>query len=210
MEVRSSGPAHWASLEAGPGEASVHVLTRASTDADLLDSLAQDRPRAAAMLYDRYAPEVNRLVWRLLGADPDHDDLVQQVFCRLLIKAGTVRDVSRLPAYVRRVTINTVTSELRKRAVYRRFFRSGDDFDRFESLTPDPEKSALLRRTYSILQQLPVAERLAFSLRFLDGRSLEEVAELCDCSLATAKRRIAKASTRFRTLVERDSPGGTR
>ena len=37
--------------------------------------MLRDDPRAAATaLYERFAPEVNRWVWRLLGADPDHND----------------------------------------------------------------------------------------------------------------------------------------
>ena len=35
--------------------------------------------------------------------------------------------------------------------------------------------------------------RVAWTLNYVEGETLEEVARLCGCSLATAKRRIAAA-----------------
>ena len=46
---------------------------------------------------------------------------------------------------------------------------------------------------YRMLDTLSTEERLAWTLRHLEGEQLERVAELCGCSLATAKRRIAAA-----------------
>jgi RNA polymerase sigma-70 factor (ECF subfamily) len=51
----------------------------------------------------------------------------------------------------------------------------------------------LLTRMYRALDGLPVNQRLAWSLRHIEGERLETVALLCHCSLATAKRRIVAA-----------------
>jgi RNA polymerase sigma-70 factor (ECF subfamily) len=50
-----------------------------------------------------------------------------------------------------------------------------------------------LAEVYRILDRMPVRVRLAWSLRHVDGERLEDVAERCACSLATAKRWIATA-----------------
>jgi RNA polymerase sigma-70 factor (ECF subfamily) len=42
----------------------------------------------------------------------------------------------------------------------------------------------------------------AWELRYVDGHKLEQVASLCDCSLATAKRRIAAADAIVRQHVQ--------
>jgi RNA polymerase sigma-70 factor (ECF subfamily) len=47
---------------------------------------------------------------------------------------------------------------------------------------------------------MPAAERVAFCLRYVDGKQLAEVAELCDCSLATIKRRLQKAEAKLEPL----------
>jgi RNA polymerase sigma-70 factor (ECF subfamily) len=40
---------------------------------------------------------------------------------------------------------------------------------------------------------MPLNERIAWTLRYVERHRLEAVAELAGCSLATAKRRILKA-----------------
>lgn len=52
-----------------------------------------------------------------------------------------------------------------------------------------------------MLESLPLEERLAWSLRHVEGHALEEVAAACDCSLATAKRRIAAAEANVRARI---------
>jgi DNA-directed RNA polymerase specialized sigma24 family protein len=49
-----------------------------------------------------------------------------------------------------------------------------------------------------VLERVPPAARLAWVLRFQEGEPLEVVAQLCACSLATAKRRIKTAQDRIR------------
>jgi RNA polymerase sigma-70 factor (ECF subfamily) len=59
-----------------------------------------------------------------------------------------------------------------------------------------------------LVGRLTSDERIAWSLRYLEGESLEEVAEHCRCSLATAKRRILAANTFIHTQLG-DAPGVT-
>jgi len=53
------------------------------------------------------------------------------------------------------------------------------------------------------MSSLPSNERVAFSLRRLDGMELKEVAHACGCSLATIKRRLARAEQRFLARAEK-------
>ncbi|HJK93442.1 MAG TPA: sigma-70 family RNA polymerase sigma factor [Polyangiaceae bacterium LLY-WYZ-15_(1-7)] len=172
----------------------------------LLTALREGHPRAPALLYDAFADDVNRLVWSLLGADPDHDDLVQVAMLKVLRKAKDVREPGALKGWVRMVTINVVRGELRKRKLRRALFVGGDavDPDRFEAASADPERQRLLRATYAALEKLPADERIAFTLRVVEEHTLPEVAELCGCSLATAKRRVARARSKFEKIARRD------
>jgi len=40
---------------------------------------------------------------------------------------------------------------------------------------------------------MAVADRVAFVLHHIEGETLEAVAQICRCSLATTKRRVARA-----------------
>jgi RNA polymerase sigma-70 factor (ECF subfamily) len=163
--------------------------------------LHADRDGNVALLHDRFADEVNGLVWRLLGADNDHDDIVQLVFCRLLTHVHKVREADKLASWVRSVTVNAVYSELRKRGVRRLFFASESRRgERFVDGSSALESRDLLSRVYAELDGMPVAERMAFSLRYIEGKQLADVSELCSCSLATVKRRIARAEQKLEHL----------
>ena len=51
---------------------------------------------------------------------------------------------------------------------------------------------------------MPAAERMVFLLHVLEDKTLREISELCGHSLATAKRRLRRATRRFERLVERE------
>ena len=84
----------------------------------------------------------------------------------------------------------------------------------FIAPTAPPDAVAELRSVYAIVDELPTNERLALILRRVEGLPLEEVAALCDCSLATVKRRIAAAEKHLTAAHEAPEPrpaiaGGT-
>jgi RNA polymerase sigma-70 factor (ECF subfamily) len=67
------------------------------------------------------------------------------------------------------------------------------DLDVVASAEASPEVRALLAQVYALLRTLPADDRIAWTLRHVERHRLEDVAELAGCSLATAKRRIARA-----------------
>jgi RNA polymerase sigma-70 factor (ECF subfamily) len=177
------------------------VLSWRGTDEELLQRLQRDRAATGALLHDRFGGEVNGLVWRLLGADQEHDDIVHLVFCRLISHAHRVREADKLAGWVRSVTVNTVYSELRKRGVRRLFVATqARRPEEFEDAATSLESRDLLARVYTVLDRLPAADRMAFSLRYVEGKQLSEVATLCGCSLATVKRRVGRAEAELAEL----------
>jgi RNA polymerase sigma-70 factor (ECF subfamily) len=173
-------------------------------DASIIDALRRGTGAGAAALYDRYAALLSRTVRRLMGADSEHDDMVQQVFVAALASAHRVRDPQALRGWLVTVAVNTVRSELRRRR-YRRWIAPTADV---HELTPehydDPEARELLARVYAILEKLGIDERIAFTLRYINGSSLEDVAAACGCSLATAKRRLKAAELRVQKLAAKE------
>ena len=61
-----------------------------------------------------------------------------------------------------------------------------------------------MRPVQVVLDRLPDDDRIAFALRFLEGLELTEVAAACQVSLATIKRRLARAEERFRREAARE------
>jgi RNA polymerase sigma-70 factor (ECF subfamily) len=157
--------------------------------------------RAATSFFKHIKERAHRIMRRALGPDEAHDDLVQDVILALLEGLHSLRDPSALEGWVATITLNKIRSELRRRRVRRVPLVA---LDTPEAVLPPYDDRERLHRVGLALAQLPADERLAFSLRFIEDLSLVEVASKCDCSLATAKRRIQAAQSRFRRIAARD------
>jgi RNA polymerase sigma-70 factor (ECF subfamily) len=158
----------------------------------------------ADMLYARVAPVVNRVVWTYLAADPERDDIAQEIFFAIVRGAPSVKDPARLEGWAARVAVNVIWNAFRRRK-FRRFL-SLESVGEAEPLDhhADFEGRELVIRTRRILELLPLKHRMPFTLKLLGNASIEEIAELCDCSPRTLKRRLTDARARFVRLARRD------
>lgn len=171
--------------------------------AGLITGVARGERDAAARFYDRFEAEVNRLVWALLGADADHDDLVNEAFQQMLCQVHRVRAPAALRGWVRRVTVNVVRQALRRRR-WRRLFSGGEEeaLQHPDLEVPDEATRERLRGLYRALGVLSADERAVLLLRHVQGYELTEAAEALGCSLATVKRWLARAEARARHHLE--------
>src|SRR5688572_2738275 len=171
--------------------------------AELL-ALLNDRPELGARaLFRAFSGDVNRLVWRLLGADSEHNDLVQQVFFKVLSQRHSLRDPHRLRAWIHAITVNTVYQELRRREMQRLFFSAWRPTNLHGDLVQEIESRDFLAAALSVVGRLSAKQRIVYVLRFLEGCSLPEIADMCGISLGTVKRRLRAAVARVERLVAR-------
>lgn len=154
-------------------------------------------------LYAAVAPVINRLLWTLLGPDPERDDLAHEIFLRILQNAHQLRDRSRLEAWAARLTVNAVKNEFRRRKLRRWFSLDADDA-RSPSYHPDFEGREVLLRTYEVLAKLPARERVPLTLHLVGQQPIEEIAIAENCSARTVKRRLQAARRRFLRLASAD------
>ncbi len=144
--------------------------------------------------FRQYSPYVARICIRLLGRDSDVDDCVQQVFLIAAKGVSRIRDPEALKGWLATVAVRVARKRIRARR-FKAFLHLDEtpEYDRLAAPGATPEERAMLSRVYAALDGFPADDRTAWLLRYVEGEKLERVAELCDCSLATAKRRIARA-----------------
>ena len=68
----------------------------------------------------------------------------------------------------------------------------------------DPERHQQVASAYALLQRLDATSRIIFVLRFVEELGLPEIARALEVSLATAKRRLARAERRFEAMAAAD------
>ena len=182
-------------VAAGPG----------SEDIELVDALVRGEPWAAEEVWERHSGSVRRLMVRALGPRAEVEDLTQEVFMRVFSRIGALRDAQALREFVIAVAVNTLKGELRRRWVRRNVFLSSDgSVPDVEARGADPEAREALARCYAILDKLRPRERAAFVLRYMEERTLDEVAKGLGVSLRTAKRLVNRSAARVSKHVGTD------
>jgi urease subunit alpha len=123
--------------------------------------------------------------------DGVHPDLVIGPSTEILAGNGLILTAGGIDCHVHLITPTIVTEALASGITTVIGGGTGpSDGTRATTCTPSPAALAMMHRA---LDEMPVNQRLAWSLRHIEGERLETVALLCHCSLATAKRRIVAA-----------------
>jgi RNA polymerase sigma-70 factor (ECF subfamily) len=105
-----------------------------------------------------------------------------------------LRDPAAVRPWLRRITVRRSRRWLRKRWVLR-WFRESDVETETELVdaSASPEERTQIAYIYRTLEQMPRDERLVWVLRFVEGETLEAIAELLGLSVSTVQRRLRAA-----------------
>jgi RNA polymerase sigma-70 factor (ECF subfamily) len=165
----------------------------------------EDRRLTVEEAYRAHASYVAAIGLRILGRREEVDDLVQEVFLSAHRGLDALREPGALRGWLANLAVRLARRKLRARRI-KLILGIERDYDYAGLADPrlSPEDNALLGEVYRTLDRIPVPERVAWCLRYVDGERLDQVARLCGCSLATAKRRIAAAHAK---ILEETSHG---
>lgn len=194
--------------------ATVHVLPRSpeATDAVLVARARMGERAAEAAIYARHVGFLTNLCLRLLGNRQDAEDAAQDTFVDVFEQLHALREPERLRHWISRIAIHKVHRKFRRRKLLRVLGIGSHTEDELALLPAraglSPEQRIELARLGVVLARLPDSQRAAWALRYVDGYKLEEVASLCRCSLASAKRRIAAADAVVRAHVQLEVENG--
>jgi RNA polymerase sigma-70 factor, ECF subfamily len=167
-------------------------------DSALVEALKKRHPGARELLYDRYATHVQRVLVRVLGIDTVLPELLHDVFIEAFTHVDSIKDGKKLKGWLSSIAVFTARGYIRKRKRSLSFwFGDVGAISEIAAVGVDHDVREALACTYRILDRLPADERIAFALRFIEGMELTEVAEASRVSLATIKRRLARAKRRF-------------
>jgi RNA polymerase sigma-70 factor, ECF subfamily len=185
----------------------VRPLPSVRDDTALLEGLRAGEPWASAALFERYGPHVQRMLRKILGPRPSLEipDLIHDVFVRALASIGQLREPGAMLAWMQAITTRLAYRALKAQRA-RRWLRFWEPVEVVTLAAPEVDPSVLdaYRRTYAVLERMPADERIVFALRYIDGMELSPIAVACEISLATVKRRLARAEQRFAAAAQRD------
>jgi RNA polymerase sigma-70 factor (ECF subfamily) len=155
---------------------------------------------AREALFRRHARPALGLAYRLMPYDGDIDDLVQDSFLYAFERLSGLSNPQAFQAWLSSIVVRTASKRLRRRKLQIRLgLRSHHpvDVDHVVSRTAPPDVAAELRAVYTLLEALPIEERVALVLRRVERLEIPEIADQMGLSISTIKRRLNAAETRL-------------
>lgn len=181
------------------------VKPRAPDEDQLIARAGAGDTAAFRVLYERHRGDVARLVFRMLGARSDLDDVVQEVFFQVYRSLKDFRGQSKFSTWLHRVTVNVVLMHrrsARSRPVYSEEapadFTADDD-----TLLPDDDadRRARVRAFSRLLEKLAEKKRVVFVLHELEGLAPAEIADIVGCPVLTVRTRLFYARRELEELI---------
>jgi RNA polymerase sigma-70 factor (ECF subfamily) len=175
------------------------------SDAELVERARAGERIALQLLYRRHVDPVTERVTRLLARTGEAEDVVQDAFVAAFGELSRLSAPARFGAWLMSIAVHQAQRRFRRRRLLARLgLDRGQDDARLEQVAApslSAEERVQLSRLDHALAELPVPLRMAWMLRHVEGCELSEVAEQCGCSLATVKRRIARADEQLKARV---------
>jgi RNA polymerase sigma factor (sigma-70 family) len=156
---------------------------------------ARERESIQSMA-DQFGAVLRHFFMRRVREREDVDDLVQEVFIRLL-KRGRVEEVVGLRAYLFETAASVLTDRARKRRSHRVEVHEPFDPERHDCEDFSADRVLIgeetLTRASRALLELPDRARTIFILRRLEGLRYQDIARRLGISLSLVEKEVAKA-----------------
>jgi RNA polymerase sigma-70 factor (ECF subfamily) len=165
------------------------------TDKDLLEGCQRGEPAALRALFERHKDKVYSIAVRYSGDRSAAMDIAQDAFLKLFSGIRGFRGDSSFEAWFYRIVVNSCFDHKRKT---RRLMPMVDELlDGLrapgQSALDEMLRSELSGRVRSAVATLPPDQRIVIVLRYTQGLSYDEIAEILGCSTGTVASRLNRA-----------------
>lgn len=166
-------------------------------DATVLARAQRGDMQAFATLYARFGQPCYGLALRLTSNAAQAEDLVQEVFLKLIDTIRSYRGEAPFGAWLKRMTANAAIDQLRKN----RRFADADPEAMFANLDTGETSPAQRLDAIALLQRLPPRARAVVVLHELEGYTHTEIATLFGQSESYSKSILARGLQRLHAVA---------
>jgi RNA polymerase sigma-70 factor, ECF subfamily len=175
------------------------------TDEEIIARVPEDRELFGCII-ERYEHKLRRYVRRLMpGLHDEVDDLLQDIFIKVYVYARGFDSTLKFSSWIYRIAHNEAVSWLRKKKTRPDTVALGDDefatFVESVEVAHDGAESRLVKdEVMRVLARMSERYRMVLVLRFLEGKSYEEIGDILTIPGGTVATLIHRAKKEFSTL----------
>lgn len=169
-------------------------------DSDLISGARAGDRLAARRLYDRHAPRVYRLIYRMVGEEELAREYTQDTFVKAFHRLDQYRGESAFSTWLHSVAMSSVLTGFRRR---KRIRLREAELEEASTVAARPEGSDpyLRDKLQAELERLPERLRAPVILHDIEGFTHREIAEMLDIPQGTSKARLFEARARLREAL---------
>ena len=184
-----------------------------ASDETLVMQVVRGNSSALEVLYDRYASVVLGIALKILGDQPQAEDILQETFWRVWKNAATYQpQLGSFTSWLFRIARNLSIDAYRRRSVRPQAIVSASGSEPILEEAPDPDmdvaeqaQSILMnRQVRKALASLPGVQRQVIEMAYFYGMTRQEIAEATGEALGTIHTRARLALQKLRGELERD------
>ncbi len=188
------------------------------TDAAVVAQVLAGDKDAFRLLVERHSRSIFRVAYRMTGDRQDAEEIVQETFLRAYKSLNRFELRANLSTWLYRIAVNRTLDLLSSKKTQMQS-PSKDSFQISDHIDPDQEHQVQLPATapgperlllslevkHRIAQALGLltpAERVAFTMRHMEGQSIEEISKVLNLKSSAAKNTVFRAVQKLRQQLE--------
>jgi RNA polymerase sigma-70 factor (ECF subfamily) len=173
------------------------------------DTPTAEQPSKLRELYETHAAFVCRSLRRLGVAEPDLDDLLQEVFLVVYQRLPDYEERDKARAWLYSISVRVAQAQRRSRSRRRETMMAQlPDGEAAASQLQSVEDRQALELGQRLLSLLTPEQREVFVLYEVEDMPMQQIAEAVGCPLQTGYSRLYKARLRILAEVERARADG--
>jgi RNA polymerase sigma-70 factor, ECF subfamily len=175
-----------------------------SSDAGLAQRVASGEREAQHELFRALKHGVHATLYRVLGSNEHMEDLLQDSFIEIFRSIGGYRGESQLATWAARISARVAFHHLKRKRSRRDDERAPVQLHVVGSPEDHAQHREGLKRLYGLLRRMKPDDHIALALFVMDGRSMEEIAEITGVTVVAAKSRVSRARRKLWDAARRD------
>ncbi|MEE9386156.1 MAG: RNA polymerase sigma factor [Nannocystaceae bacterium] len=157
--------------------------------------------RALRHFYNAYQAQVRGHLHRLLGADPDIDDMLQTVFTNAFLALARFKGQSTISTWLYRITANSTHNLLRQRFRRDRVKSALRSFNISRQAHLQTDRIDTRDEVSRVLKCLHPDLRETFVLYHYEGRTLQEISQILSKPISTVGDRLSRARRKLKEIL---------